>query len=248
MGIRPSVMLLCGIHNLEYKGFTITDKRWQPQNGATYPAAAYGGSKVILPYKNPLTLDGKKPSYGKWLRDNTIKTTLSKEKSEEAKEWHELIHWDSEYGLGNVIGYVVDTVPNGSKMAYALTPFLEGELNKVSAGFKELEIVKDYRDVNYNDLINYLIWQETKERPEMLKKEYWSGDETYGSGSVKYRRKSALSGVNRFKKIWKNGWLYPSFSEEMLFKFAPVTSYLFNQLGLKVPMRELKLMLYWDWS
>jgi hypothetical protein len=251
MGIRPSIKLLCGITDLKTENYRITDPRWQPASGLDYPDFGDSLDRVVLPVledydkstflKNDEVGNFNRPKFLKFMRMSTIKEMLS-EPDDTPKEWYKLVQWSAEFGNSHVIGYIIDELPYASHLSYALAGILGNSelIGGAEPGFQFLQSLNDPEKLYYTKRIYYEICQKAAANPEMRTIKYWR--------NVKPGDKKILGDINRFKLLWKNGWLYPAFSDEMRLNFAIVTSYLFNQLGLRVRMRDLKLLIYWEWS
>lgn len=125
MGVRPKLMLLCGIDDLRVERGTIVDSR------LVHP------EKLDARYETPLELAGL---------DSSTRMLLTDHKVEPSRPYDvaDLFHHDDEFGLPSVAGYVWDYLPS-SDTVYALTTcFPEFK----EPGYRVLPTVPEAEDIS----------------------------------------------------------------------------------------------------
>lgn len=227
MGIRPSMYLLAGINDLKVEKYDIVDSRYKGNNDRWW--------KVLeecppLP-KEPDNVDvNDEVAFKQAMRAGTIRSALlerSSDGTEYQRPGYDLIHWDAEYGLGNIIGHVVHQLPYDDTMFYALASlYYEFENN----GYRVLPSLPVEQDSSLGA-------QAIKLAQRLVKR----GD------SLEHLSQEARAAMRIKQELIKNEWNYPLFSWRVE-SYMQVAHYLLTWAGLDVQESDLKLMLYWQWS
>jgi len=236
MGIRPNFHLLCGIDNLQVDRFTITDERFKP----TALWEDRHETAVTLPPK--AVIDGllTEKSYAytdhlEIIRQGWIRTHLT-DKDGNPRELSDLIEWDSEYGEPGVIGYRVAEGDYANDVYYALALIDE---RFQSSGHMVLPSYPLEKDISYGASGLKIVQEIRRQLPDDQK----FFRHIRGNKAIM----KSLHIINQKKRTVANGWNYVFFGDYMS-GYADVAQYLFEQIGLTVPRRDLRLMLVWQWS
>lgn len=226
MGIRPSMVLVCGITDLRVRDYEITDLRY------TGPRAWEWGDSVPLPTKpdnlDSLSLEERKRlsdilhRLGDWDMDSRCWVGKNYE--------NVLTYGNGEYSVAGVVGYIVDKLPYANDCLYALA-LLYPKFAK--CGFEYLPQVPLEEDCSQGaGWLKFL-----REQGEDWLRERFSENE--------------FSSIQNQAKVKEErltyGWNYCWFGD-YINMYANATLYLFETIGLKVAREKLKLFLYWKWS
>lgn len=219
--------LICGIDDLQFEKFKITDSRFKGDENwyETIPA---------LPEPTDFDQDRKYTSAEtyKIIHTAAIRTHLL-DNNNKPRPLHELLHWDSEYGCGNVIGYVTDELPYANHCLYAMATLYPEFARKRWKRIPSVPLEEDHGfDARHLKLLVAAKQMNKNLVPFLLKHK---------------KGEANVHGLRRKRNAIRNEQNYSFFSYEME-TYLDVTEYLFKQIGLHVKRKDMRLILYWQWS
>ncbi len=219
MGIRPSINVVFGIDNLKTRDYDIIDPR-------------FSGKVDYEEWDNPLDLPAK--SFESVVLEENLKISnayhyLFDWNNDKPKSVNDVLVWDSEYGLPNIIGMKVAKTDRDnlgwffssvddkySQDGYSICKSYKFE--EITVG-KTIKLVCDHLKEQGKPVFPYLR-RILKEQPDIRERH----------------------------KFCKHGQLYPHHDYIQTRMWIDAVQILFDKIGLKVDDKDLKLMLYWSWG
>lgn len=220
MGIRPHIELICGINDLQTKDYQIVDARFSGPKGWSENVLDHSDLDSILKDAEAKKSDLSRSEWQTVMNARIIRDAIAD------KDNYDLISWDPEYGLPNVIGYVVDDL-YATDLAYALAVSF-GQENPCAIELPKYEIKDTIPGVTLLPAIEHA--------------------KAEGKSLFSIRNVLRLDPIRYHLTNIRMGWMYKGLADSMAIMYVPVASYLFKKFGLKVPPRDLKLMIYCYWS
>lgn len=225
MSINPGFSLLMGIDNLVCDGSTITDFRF---TGCQYSWSNATPPLAAVPCAEQLQVaNDSERMWRRALRLRMIQHHLMEFRSdgtEWVKQGYELIQHNGEYGQGCVIGYIIDSAYSDTWL-YGLASVLPEMRSSGWWRLPSLSLEED-RSIEAHCLKRWLAFPDKRSTfNEQSKK------------AIAEKRVMISSGKN-----------YPLFDSNRIRHWSDTALYLFDWIGLKVHPKELRLLLYWQWS
>jgi hypothetical protein len=226
VGIRPSMTMVFGIDDLKFdtKNWVCTDERL-----IGYPKALPDGeTECCLPY-----IEDKDRFDNSNMDLATIKIYLTKFQKDKivTRDLFDVLFHYAEYGESNVIGFHPGESIYNSFPLWGLAS-LEDKYRQDGHDNLRSADPKDYYSLKFI----YELLEESKDQKISIPLSFFR----------QYYKKNV--GFNTIRRHEKNGWLYDYFDSYQIDAWAKVTQWLFKEIGLIVPDRDLKLMLCWRWS
>lgn len=235
MGVRISMQLLCGIADLKYDKYDIVDPRYKGEQNIF--------DNVIPIPEEPISiqdlLDNDSYSIAESRESQKrydIRTFLLDSKGN-PHDHLRYMQYNNEYGCGNVIGLVVSELPCAHHCLYALA---EQYPEFKHSGYKLLNSSSlEEDDSRFATYLKCLIAVRGN-----LDKQFWF---KYHYSNAHKRNAIPWHFMNVKKNRIKHGQNYLTYYE-YLDSWFRVTDYIFKHLKLRVPRKDLRLILYWEWS
>jgi len=229
------------VTDLQYEKFTITDPRWK--GSQPHSDEEWFDKVVPLPDENEIAelhtfLDAGPPqeerriAFYREMRLGTAKSSFWKDyKAGKRKKIDEVLEWDPEFGLGNIIGIIIDENYAGD-LLYALHAILSDKVDLDMAAW--WEIPKLPTDENRNPEAQ--AWSLHQQDPERFEKEL-------APKHVKW-----MNYVRWYQERLDRGWNYAQFYHE-IYTFGDQAMWVLHEvLGMDISEKDLHLGLLWKWS
>ena len=234
MGIRPHLQVLCGINDLKFENNRIVDSRYKPNSIPGRLEEMYWQEEyVTIPPKTSIK-PIEKLSEGDLAEEMCLATIRNAllDTEGQPKQAYEVLQWGSEYDDPHIIGYILDSICMDYTVNYALASLHPDYQQSGAHLIPSIPAEKTILLQNLQKIIaKYGVATVTN-------RSFWNQSET---------RKRMLKDVNRQKLLVKNNWNYALFSMQNRMYYR-IALWLFKWIGLHVKARDLKLMLYVDWS
>jgi len=269
MGIRPHIHLICGTDTFPVTadGEPIISPIWDGNYPCYSPPAGVESitewsywTHIPLPECPDLTeTDMYAMSHQELMEAGNrrfLRSVLERKTTKGALEADSIIfRGDNEYNENaGVIGYKVDELPYNSDMTWAWLS-LHPDMMERRGGCLPLPTLSlEQADGPASDSLRFYL-NLVRKRPGYKEltttRKFWNTAEmsrfAFGREDEIRRKHAQLREINRKKREFRNGQVYPNFMAELP-GWLDITMYLFNWIGFHVRRRDLRLLLVWTWG
>lgn len=235
MGIRPHFQLICGINNLKLKDNLIVDRRYKHSKETGAENHSWWAETKIkdLIKDREIQKPKDKVSFREELADENYKRFI---KTNQDKNIEDLIIFDPENGVPEIVGILIDEIPYASDVTYALASVFP-KMQK--SGYKLIPSIVPPTSKNRNSSGTSAVLQ-ALDNPKTTAKaraKLWAELDDFEKENV-----------NAFRERIKNGQNYMFFDSYEFNRYSQEAMIIFDLIGLKVNKSDIKLMLYWQWG
>jgi len=219
-------MLVMAVTDLQTEDYKITDPRWHAPEGwlemdsVPLPDRAEIDRLHEIIDDESVLEEERRQAFFPWMR-------LCVGASLKDKKMYDVIAWDPEYGLPNVLGVVIAELEYGNECLYALFSILEerGVFSQQISEFLELPHLAT--EDNFGMDARY--WSMFQKDPEGFPKEQ-------------------LGHVQAYQRLLDRDWNYGSGVGIYVEVYGDKAMYLLHDvLGMDITEKDLRLGIYWLW-
>jgi hypothetical protein len=233
--------LILGLNDLQTTNNEITDPRFvlcsvDPDDEYVWNSVAPVPLPVPRPHETLVTAQ----EIEREMRTNAIRAALSE------RPWYKVFHWNGEYGDPAVCGCVLKEGPYDDDFFYAL--MLLHPAYATDTGHQVLPSEDlDRFDASPGGEALHTIRRLVASRAEPPIRTLLAWCRSAETDDERWYRKEMLAGAARKNRLIRWGFNLRWWTHRIEADLA-TAQWVFQQAGFRVDVRDLKLMLYWQWS